>query len=117
MSNKLYLIGAGPGDPELLTLKAIKILNSVDLVMFDNLVDRRILDYIENPNIETVFSGKGVGESFKQKDINQNILEALKLGKNVARLKGGDPLIFARGRMALILKLSPVLQLLLVPLP
>jgi uroporphyrin-III C-methyltransferase len=93
----LYLIGAGPGDPELLTIKALKILNSVDLVMFDNLVDRRILDYIENPNIETVFSGKGVGESFKQQDINKNILSALKQGKTVARLKGGDPLIFARG--------------------
>lgn len=96
-NNKLYLIGAGPGDPELMTLKAFKVLNTVDTVLFDNLVDRRILDYIENPNIETVFSGKGVGESFKQKNINDNILKALKQGKNVARLKGGDPLIFARG--------------------
>lgn len=97
MSNKLFLIGAGPGDPELLTLKALKTLNSVDIVFFDNLVDRRILDYIENPKVETEFSGKAIGESYKQADINQSILKALKAGKNVARLKGGDPLIFARG--------------------
>ena len=95
--NKLYLIGAGPGDPELLTLKALKLLNSVDLVLFDNLVDRRILDYIENKDIELAFSGKAIGESFKQEEINTNIVKALKAGKNVARLKGGDPLIFARG--------------------
>ncbi len=97
MSNKLYLIGAGPGDPELLTIKALKILNSVDIVLFDNLVDRRILDYIENPNIEKEFSGKFIGQSFKQDSINAKILKELKAGKNVARLKGGDPLVFARG--------------------
>lgn len=97
LNNKLFLIGAGPGDPELLTLKALRLLNFVDVVFFDNLVDRRILNYIDNPEVETIFSGKGIGESFKQDSINANILEALKAGKNVARLKGGDPLIFARG--------------------
>jgi uroporphyrin-III C-methyltransferase len=94
---KLFLIGAGPGDPELLTIKALKTLNSVDIVLFDNLVDRRILDYIENPSTELRFSGKSIGESFKQESINENILKELESGKTVARLKGGDPLIFARG--------------------
>ena len=94
---KLFLIGAGAGDPDLLTIKALKTLNSVDIVLYDNLVDRRVLDFIENPSIEKVFSGKAIGESFKQDEINANILKELKAGKNVARLKGGDPLIFARG--------------------
>ena len=60
LNNKLFLIGAGPGDPELLTLKALRLLNFVDVVFFDNLVDRRILNYIDNPEIETIFSGKGI---------------------------------------------------------
>ena len=94
---KLFLVGAGPGDPELLTIKALRVLNQVDLVLFDNLVNRKILDYIENPKTQKEFSGKSIGESFKQENINQTILKALKQGLNVARLKGGDPLVFARG--------------------
>jgi len=93
----LYLIGAGPGDPELLTIKAFKTLNKVDVVLYDNLINRQILDYIENPNTKKIFAGKSIGESFKQDSINQMILNELKAGNNVARLKGGDPLIFARG--------------------
>lgn len=93
----LYLIGAGPGDPELLTIKALKTLNKVDVVLYDNLINRQILDYIENPNTKKIFAGKSIGESFKQDSINQMILNELKAGNNVARLKGGDPLIFARG--------------------
>ena len=97
LQNKLFLVGAGPGDPELLTIKALKVLNSADLVLYDNLVDRRILELIENPKTETQFSGKAIGESYKQEEINLNIVKALQAGKNVARLKGGDPLVFARG--------------------
>jgi uroporphyrin-III C-methyltransferase len=98
---KLFLIGAGPGDPELLTLKAIKLLNDVNIVLYDNLVSTEILDYVfkgASQEVELIYVGKKCSEKhITQDEINALILEKLSLGKRVARLKGGDPFIFARG--------------------
>lgn len=91
------LIGAGPGDPELLTLKALRLLQSADVVLYDNLVDRRILDYARR-DAERVYVGKqrsdhGVG----QDGIHRLLVGHARAGRNVVRLKGGDPYIFGRG--------------------
>lgn len=97
---KLFLIGAGPGDPELLTLKALRLLSDVDTVLYDNLVSTEILDYLfkQAKEVELIYVGKKCSEKhITQDDINALILEKLSQGKQVARLKGGDPFIFARG--------------------
>jgi uroporphyrin-III C-methyltransferase len=97
---KLFLIGAGPGDPELLTLKALRLLSDVDTVLYDNLVSTEILDYLfkQAKEVELIYVGKKCSEKhITQDDINTLILEELSRGKQVARLKGGDPFIFARG--------------------
>ena len=111
---KLILIGAGPGDPELITIKALKALQHADVILYDNLVNQKIFDLIpllqgaeqslsrgalrrRDGNPVLLYAGKLKGESFKQEEINNMILEHLKQGKIVARLKGGDPFIFARG--------------------
>jgi len=94
---KLTIVGAGPGDAELITLKAINILKAADVVLFDALVNPQLLGYI-NPKAEKIFVGKRRGcYRFQQEQINELIVEkALALG-HVVRLKGGDPFIFGRG--------------------
>lgn len=94
--SKLFLVGAGPGDPELLTLKALRVLNEADVILFDALVNQKVFDLLDKKP-ELIFVGKRRGESFKQAEINASILEQLSLGKKVVRLKGGDPLVLARG--------------------
>ena len=102
-NNKLFLIGAGPGDPELLTLKALRLIKSVDIVLYDNLVSDEILEFLFSETQtsykpELIYVGKKCADkNITQEHINELILEKLKEGKNVARLKGGDPFIFARG--------------------
>lgn len=97
MSAKLSLVGAGPGDPELITLKAIKVLEQADVILYDALVSPQIFNLIKNKP-ELIYVGKRKGQhSHSQEQINQLILENLELGKHVVRLKGGDPLVFARG--------------------
>jgi uroporphyrin-III C-methyltransferase/precorrin-2 dehydrogenase/sirohydrochlorin ferrochelatase len=93
----VYLVGAGPGDPELLTLKASKLLAIAEVVVYDNLVSAGILALI-NPDAEKIYAGKEKNRhSMEQVDISQLLVILAKQGKKVVRLKGGDPFIFGRG--------------------
>lgn len=98
MSNGLvYLIGAGPGDPGLLTIKAQKVLEEADVVVYDRLVGEEILA-MANPKAELIYVGKISGRhSLPQDEINQLLVKKAKEGKKVARLKGGDPFLYGRG--------------------
>lgn len=93
----VYLIGAGPGDPELLTLKGKHCLETADVVVGDYLADPRLLAFM-NPEAEYIYVGKMCGNhTMSQEDISRLIAEKGKEGKVVARLKGGDPFVFGRG--------------------
>jgi len=93
----VYLIGAGPGDENLITLKGVLCLNKATVVLYDYLVNKKILVHA-NPDAEMIYVGKSAGKhSLKQHEINDLILEKAKAGNRVARLKGGDPLVFGRG--------------------
>jgi uroporphyrin-III C-methyltransferase len=91
---KVFLVGAGPGDPELLTLKAYRLLRAAPVVLHDRLVDGRILDLIPG---EKVYVGKGEGEGEKQEEIHRLLLRYARTYPYVVRLKGGDPFVFGRG--------------------
>ncbi|WP_405606464.1 uroporphyrinogen-III C-methyltransferase [Polaribacter sp. Asnod1-A03] len=96
-TSKLTVIGAGPGDVDLITLKAIKVLKTADVVLYDALVNEEILSFI-NPEAEQVFVGKRRGcYAYQQEQINELIVERAKAFGHVVRLKGGDPFIFGRG--------------------
>lgn len=93
----VLLIGAGPGDPDLITVKGVKLLESCDVVVYDALVSELIVARLD-PSIRRIFVGKRGGEpSPKQDEINMIIAREAKKGLRVARLKGGDPLVFGRG--------------------
>ncbi len=90
------LVGAGPGDPELLTLRAVRALQSADVILFDDLVSRDVLDFARREARKMLVGKTGFGPSCKQGDINALMVALAKQGKRVVRLKGGDPLIFGR---------------------
>jgi uroporphyrinogen III methyltransferase/synthase len=93
----VYLVGAGPGDPELLTLKARRVLGEADVVVYDHLVDTALLE-LTRPGCEHVFAGKKGGQFCKpQNEIDETLVRLALDGKNVVRLKGGDPFVFGRG--------------------
>lgn len=93
----VYLIGAGPGDADLITLKAVKALNNADVVLYDYLANDEILKHAPE-DAERIYVGKKAGEHYKTQDeINELIIEQAKKHENVVRLKGGDPFIFGRG--------------------
>jgi uroporphyrinogen III methyltransferase / synthase len=93
----VYLVGAGPGDPELLTIKARRVLGEADVVVYDHLVDSELLE-LTKPGCEHVFAGKKVGKFCKpQNEIDETLVRLALEGKNVVRLKGGDPFVFGRG--------------------
>jgi uroporphyrin-III C-methyltransferase len=94
---RLSIVGAGPGDPELITLKAIKALQNADVVLYDALVDPSLLEYA--PQALHRFVGKRAGQHYLPQDaINQLIVESAMQYGHVVRLKGGDPFIFGRGQ-------------------
>lgn len=93
---KLTLVGAGPGDPDLITLKGVKALQQADVVLYDALVNPELLQYA--PDAIHLPVGKRAGKaSVQQETINQLIVEHALKGKHIVRLKGGDPFLFARG--------------------
>lgn len=93
----VFLVGAGPGDPELLTLKAKRILEQADCILYDSLLNPAILEFAP-AGCERIHVGKRLGRhSMPQDQINELILEHAKRGRCVVRLKGGDPFIFGRG--------------------
>jgi uroporphyrin-III C-methyltransferase len=96
-SGKVYLVGAGPGDPDLLTLKAAKLLAQAEVVLYDSLVSREVLARISQTAL-LVDVGKRAGRKLlTQDEINSLLLNYAQQGKLVVRLKGGDPLLFGRG--------------------
>ena len=97
MSGKVWLVGAGPGDAGLFTLKGKEVLENADVVVYDALVGAGILSMIPE-KAELIFAGKRSGNHYlKQEDTNRVLLEEAQKGKNVVRLKGGDPFLFGRG--------------------
>ena len=94
---RVYLIGAGPGDAGLLTLKGKKLLGEAQVVIYDSLVNPQILKFCR-PDAELLFAGKTMGQAhISQEEINELLISKAKEGKTVARLKGGDPFVFGRG--------------------
>ena len=96
MTGKVFLVGAGPGDPDLITIKAIKALQAADVVLLDDLVNRELLQHA--PRARVVEVGKRGGcKSTPQHFINRMMVALAEQGQTVARLKGGDPILFGRG--------------------
>ncbi|MFC1943226.1 uroporphyrinogen-III C-methyltransferase [Chloroflexota bacterium] len=96
-TGKVYLVGAGPGDPRLISQGGLECLAQADVVIYDHLLDERLLDSTR-PEAEIIYVGKAVGQHTREQDeINQLLVEKAKEGKTVVRLKGGDPFVFGRG--------------------
>lgn len=96
MTGKVFLVGAGPGDPELLTLKAVSVLKIADVVLVDDLVNEAILEHCQQARVVNV-GKRGGCQSTPQNFINRMLIALAEQGQKVVRLKGGDPFLFGRG--------------------
>ena len=97
MTGIVYLVGAGPGDPKLITLRAVDLIKNADVVLYDRLVSKEIISLIPK-KAEKIYVGREVGDDYKHQDsTNDLMVKYAKSNKNVVRLKGGDPFIFGRG--------------------
>ncbi|HKD77036.1 MAG TPA: SAM-dependent methyltransferase, partial [Ktedonobacterales bacterium] len=91
---KVFLIGAGPGDPDLITVKGLRCLRAADVVIYDRLIDLSLLDEAR-PDATLIYAGKGPRcHTVAQEEINDLLIVHARQGKVVARLKGGDPFVF-----------------------
>lgn len=109
---KVYIIGAGPGDPELITLKAYNVLKKANVVIYDRLVSKELLTGL---NAELIYVGKELGDSELQTYINQTLVEKAKKYDIVVRLKGGDPYVFGRGEEECLYVLSKGIECEIIP--
>lgn len=97
MSGKVYLVGAGPGDPGLITVRGVACLRRADVVIYDRLVAPELLNHAPD-HAERIYVGKTAGShTLKQEEINQLLIAKARAGQCVVRLKGGDPFVFGRG--------------------
>jgi len=97
MTGKVYLVGAGPGDPKLITLRAVELIKNADVVLYDRLVNKKILAMIPKRAV-SIYVGRAVGDDTTHQDsTNELMVKYALLKKSVVRLKGGDPIIFGRG--------------------
>lgn len=93
----VYIVGAGPGDPELITIKGLRCIQQADVILYDRLVNKKLLEEAK-PDVELIYCGKLPNHhTMKQPVINQTLIDHAKRGKVVVRLKGGDPFVFGRG--------------------
>ncbi|BBG25275.1 Uroporphyrinogen-III C-methyltransferase [Sulfuracidifex tepidarius] len=102
----------GPGDPELVTVKALKVLKDADVILYDRLVSEEILSLCQG---EKIYVGKSIGEAWKQEEINRKLVEEAKKGKRVVRAKGGDPTVFGRGEEECIFALREGISCEIIP--
>jgi uroporphyrin-III C-methyltransferase len=94
---KVYLVGAGPGDPGLLTIRAAELIRAGDVIVYDRLIHEGVFAYAK-PSAQTIYMGKALGcHASRQDEIHQLLVEKAREGKIVIRLKGGDPFLFGRG--------------------
>lgn len=97
MSGKVYIVGAGPGSKDLLTLKALEVIKQADVILYDDLIGE-VSEILHETKAELINVGKRRGaHKFEQDEINKLLLDYAKAGKTVVRLKGGDPFVFGRG--------------------
>lgn len=114
MTGKIYLIGAGPGDAELITLKAVRALAAADVVLLDDLVNRKLLQHA--PQARVIEVGKRGGcKSTPQHFINRMMVALAEQGQVVARLKGGDPFLFGRGGEEMLAARQAGIQVEVIP--
>lgn len=94
---KVYIVGAGPGDPELITIKAMKAIQKADVILYDRLVNKELLAYAKK-EADLIYCGKLPNyHTMRQETINKFLVKHAQAGKIVTRLKGGDPYLFGRG--------------------